>query len=197
MNILAFDLGSEFTGVAYMESGSLQWSTTWELVAKRIESPELRWMRFEKNLSGLIVKDRLRIDLVAFEEVRSHRNPKGGYNTTAAHQYGGCRAILIKWCGDRLGKPFVSVTVQEIKTAATGKGGGKGTSKEDVLKAAKARWPKLGIAGYDAADAAFIAVCAHESYSPDGGWRAGDTATQSAAAGKAVGKGFLTGGRYV
>lgn len=46
--------------------------------------------------------------------------------------------------------------ISDVKRAATGKGGGKGTAKADMLRAARARWPHLVFEDDNAADAAFI-----------------------------------------
>lgn len=81
-------------------------------------------------------------------------------NVDAAHAYGAAEGILLAWCAEN-GLEVKSQPIATVKAAATGKGGGPGTAKEDVLAAARARWGAIHtFSGYDAADAAFIGLAA-------------------------------------
>jgi Holliday junction resolvasome RuvABC endonuclease subunit len=81
-------------------------------------------------------------------------------NTDAAHAYGAAEGILLAWCAEN-GLEVKSQPIASVKAAATGKGGGPGTGKEEVLAAARVRWGGVhAFPGYDAADAAFIGLAA-------------------------------------
>lgn len=80
-------------------------------------------------------------------------------NTLAAHAYGATEGYLLEYCFS-LGLTPIEVHTSAVKKAATGKGGGKGTKKSDILTAAAARWPTHTFRTDDAADAAFIGLAA-------------------------------------
>lgn len=169
--LLAVDLGSRRVGYSYFRGAELVMVGAWELETKRTESPGFRWIRFRSFLDSIVEVSRLRIDVLAYEEVRNHVSPgKGGrpsFNVSAAHAYGASQAILLSWAdGRRI--PYSSVTIAAVKAAATGLGGGKGTDKDSVLAAARARWPRqMELATsrvrnfespYDEADAAMVGL---------------------------------------
>ena len=134
----------------------------WHLTSHRQASWGVRWMILAQRLNEVVDVSALEIELVSFEEVRSHTSRRGGkvaFNVDAAHAYGASKACLLTWC-DRNKLEYSSVTVQDVKGAATGKRGGKGTSKAHVHAAARARWPRHTFETDDAADAAFIALAA-------------------------------------
>lgn len=183
MRIFAVDLGSDRAGWAYLDTEAragreLLSAGLWRLQTARTESKGVRWLRFRRLLDEAVDISRLRIDLVAYEEVRNHGSSrmvsdrKTGrprrevmFNVAAAHAYGAAEAELLAWCeGRRL--EFASVTVAEIKSAATGKGGGKGTAKGDVLAAAARRWQRATFETDDVSDAAFIALAACRKFAP-------------------------------
>jgi Holliday junction resolvasome RuvABC endonuclease subunit len=136
MNLLAVDLGSSKVGWAYFKSPELIAAGTWNLEPKRHQSPGMRWLRFRACLEETLQVPGFRVDLIAYEEVRRHQG------VDAAHAYGGAQAHLLAFC-EAQKLTYTSVTIADIKRAATGKGGGKGTDKEAVYAAAVARWPRL------------------------------------------------------
>ena len=163
MRVLAIDLGSQKVGWAYLDGDQLLAVGVWRLTSPRDRSQGVRWLVLDRNLRDIVNVSRLQIDLVAFEEVMNHtgRGKKGKpvFHVKAAHAYGGAKAHLTRWCEEN-GFEFTSVPVGNIKRAATGKGGGKGTSKDAVMKAAEERWPHHKFETDDASDAAFIGLAA-------------------------------------
>lgn len=162
MKIFAVDLGSERCGWAYLDGSDLLSVGVWRLRTKRVQSWGVRWLVFERRLAEVVQVSGLTIDLVAFEEVRNHSSRSAGrtrMNVDAAHAYGAAKGHLLAWC-ERHGMEFTGVTVQDVKYAAVGKRGGRGTSKDDVLAAARERWPRHLFETDDAADAAFIGIAA-------------------------------------
>ena len=159
MKVFSVDLGSRLVGWAYHGESGLVSAGVWNLEPRRSQSRGVRWLRFRRLLDDVVEISRLPIDLVAYEEVRAHvsRGKKGEprMNVAAAHAFGASEAMLQAWCEERR-LDFTSVQISAVKTAALGKGGGKGTSKKEVLAAAKARWPHLVFEDDNAADAAFI-----------------------------------------
>ena len=130
----------------------------WKLRAGNVQTPGIPYLRLRGHLDQI---DSSGIALVAYEDVKRHGRPgqRGGSNTAAAQAYGGARAILWTWAGER-GLDYVGVAVGSIKKAALGKGGGKGTGKAEMMAAAEARWPRFAPWSEDAADAAFVGVAA-------------------------------------
>jgi hypothetical protein len=178
LRLLAVDLGSRLCGWAYFVGPDLVGAGTWDLEPPRHQSRGVRWLRLTANLDAILAGGNP-VDLVAYEEVRRHesfpadRKGKAGIpNFGAAHAYGGAVATLEAWvarnrapgCPPDDGMQVTSVTIADIKRAATGKGGGKGTDKEAVYLAAERRWPRHFQVGnrqeYDAADAAFVGLAA-------------------------------------
>lgn len=169
--LLAIDLGSRRVGWSYFRGAELLSVGAWELDTKRTESPGFRWIRLRSYLDSVLEVSRLRIDVLAYEEVRNHvSRGKGGrpsFNVSAAHAYGAAEGVLLAWADEKR-LHYSSVTVQAVKAAATGLGGGKGTDKEAVLAAARKRWPaqfsRLSDHAYereppyDEADAAMIGL---------------------------------------
>lgn len=162
MKVFSVDLGSARTGWAYMDGSDLLSVGVWQLTSHRQQSWGVRWMVLAQRLEEVISVSGLQIDLVAFEEVRNHTSRVKGrvtMNVNAAHAYGASKAHLLTWC-ERHKLEFTSVTIQDVKGAATGKRGGKGTAKADVLSAARARWRHHQFETDDAADAAFVGLAA-------------------------------------
>jgi len=178
LHILAVDLGSRLCGWAYFVGPDLVGAGTWDLEPPRHQSRGVRWLRLTANLDAIVAGGNP-VDLVVFEEVRRHesfpkdRKGKAGIpNFAAAHAYGGAKAHLEAWversrppgCPPDEGMQISSVTIGDIKRAATGKGGGIGTDKAAVYEAAEKRWPQHFQPGdrpeYDAADAAFLGLAA-------------------------------------
>lgn len=93
------------------------------------------------------------IDLVVFEnpiKFRGHRSP----NFTSPQLCG----IIMASC-EVLRLPYVGADHATVKKFATGKGGAK---KDDVLRAARLRWPGHSFRDDNAADAAWLAQWGRE-----------------------------------
>lgn len=108
MSVLALDLGTK-TGwcLSATDHG------VWDLTPRRFDGGGMRYVRFRHMLDEM--HELVRIERVAFEEVRKHRG------TDAAHIYGGLMATLSAWCEER-GIPYEGVPVGTIKRSWTGKG---------------------------------------------------------------------------
>jgi Holliday junction resolvasome RuvABC endonuclease subunit len=142
MRILALDLGTH-CGWALLD-GECVTSGVWDMTPKRgKDHPGKRYSQFEMHLNR--IGD---VDTVYYEEVRNHRNPNG-YNTTAAHVYGGYKAVLLSWAEKR-GLLCVGIEVKHIKLCAAGKGN---ASKSEMVEAAKRLFPEQSVASEDQADA--------------------------------------------
>lgn len=141
MKLLALDLGTSLGwALSDVEAGTLH------LKPGRFESAGMRFVRFRKHLQELLSSG---VTHVAYEEVRRH------LGVDAAHIYGGLLAIVQEECESRRLQYF-GVPVGTIKKTATGKGN---ASKEQMLEAARLRWPAF-TGGEDEADARFVRLCA-------------------------------------
>lgn len=130
MTILALDLGTVAGWALSNEHGSVM-SGTADFRPRRFEGGGMRYLRFERFLSG--IRDSTaatgdKTDAVYFEEVRRH------VGTDAAHVYGGFLASLTAWCEARA-IPYEGVPVGTIKRHVTGKGN---ANKAAVIAAVKA-----------------------------------------------------------
>src|SRR5690606_30850313 len=76
------------------------------------------------------------------------------------------QAIIVAFCEDQ-GIDYRGYSPSEIKKHATGKGN---ASKEDMLSAARAKWPQVAIADDNQADALWLLDLANQEYG-----RAGET----------------------
>ncbi|HAX82405.1 MAG TPA: hypothetical protein DCY40_07560 [Actinobacteria bacterium] len=169
MKVFAVALGSRLVGWAVLDGAlrpgrELLSAGVWDLQpTARTQSPGVRWLRLRANLDNVLDVSGIRPDVVAYEEVRNHTSRTAGgrptFNVNAAHAYGASEGCLLAWVAAR-GLEVVSVPVAEIKRAALGKGGGKGTGKAEVLAAARARWPHHRFHTDDVADAGYIGVAA-------------------------------------
>jgi hypothetical protein len=138
----------------------------------------MRYVRFRRHLCELLA-DANSPKLVAYEEVRRH------LGVDAAHAYGGYLAILQEECSpclmcngagvvkSEISKGFVTcpdccginskgieytgIPVGTVKKTATGRGN---ASKEDMMAAARARWPGWEPVDDNESDARFVAVAA-------------------------------------
>lgn len=122
-NILALDLGTT-TGIAILNSGNIK-SYTKNFKATRFQSADRRFFNFRNHLKDIQDSLLLGINVVYFEEVRSH------IGNDAAHCYGGFKAALTMFCEDN-NIPYQGVAVGTIKKHITGKGN---ANKEKVIKA--------------------------------------------------------------
>lgn len=154
MRVLAFDLGSRL-GVATRDTYGTDHVQVYDLGFEQLarpgksrgkSTPADRFHRFDSLLNALLDP---RPDVVLYEDVKAHAS------TEAGHVYGGFRAILQVHC-KRLGVEYVPVGVWEIKRIATGAGGGKKAGKEQMIEAARHRWPHMEITDDNAADALWL-----------------------------------------
>jgi len=128
-------------------SGRLLNRGVWKLQHGRLEGGGMMFVRLETWLLEVTAQHP---DIIAMEDVRRH------IGTHAAHLYGGITATICRIC-EEIGATYTSVPVGTWKKLATGKGN---ASKEDVMKAAIARWGETSPWQQDEADAAFIGLTA-------------------------------------
>ena len=110
-------------------------SGIFDLSVRHGESKGMRFLRFEKSLKELIGPE---ADLpkecrpvIVYEDVRFFRG------AAASSVYMGLRAILQRVCAE-LELEYLPIPVGTLKKTATGKGN---ASKDEVVAAAKLRWP--------------------------------------------------------
>lgn len=126
MIILALDLGTD-TGWKIGDR-EVSVSGTQNFGNTRFDGGGVRFVKFIKFLDQ-IASEKMRPDLVVFEEVRRH------LGVDAAHTYGGFWSHLMAWC-EKQKIPYTAVPVATIKKFATGKGN---ASKTDMIVAAQDR----------------------------------------------------------
>lgn len=115
---LALDLGTKTGWAAQLDGLTL--SGTLDLKAD-----ERRYLRLWDWLLETLRPG----DEVAYEDVKRHAG------TTAAHVYGGLRAVVVSAC-EEVGATYQGVPVGTIKKHATGKGN---ADKDEMVAAARAR----------------------------------------------------------
>ena len=142
MKILALDLATQ-TGWA-SEAGGIVTSGTISFKAKGKEGKGFRFMKFQSWLWEIISVEKP--DRVFFEDVKNHAG------VLAAHAYGGYLAMM-QAALDSRGITYRGIGVGQIKKVATGKGN---ASKDEMVEAAKARWPDQDITDNNVADALWI-----------------------------------------
>lgn len=147
--VLGIDPGTRLGWAVLGKNGLREASGVIDLSTSRWQGGGMRYVKARRAFLDLI--EAWKPKLVVFEEVRRHRG------VDAAHVYGGLIAHLTSVCEDS-GVPYCGVKVGDVKKAATGKGGGPGTGKEEMVSAASDEWgfiPKTD----DEADACWIAKC--------------------------------------
>ena len=169
MLVFGFDIGTKF-GWASFSGGALLGSGAHDLSLKAGEHPGQRYLRLAKWLDqGATEMIRKRgaasCDvLIAYEDVQSHerRDRESGqrwFATTAAHVYGGLRAIVEGWAAAR-GYDVLPVGVGTWK-AALGCTGGSRATKGDVMRCV--RLMQISPATQDEADAIGVAFSAERT----------------------------------
>ena len=91
--------------------------------------------------------------VVAVEEVSFHRTKD------AERAYHGYLATVQTWCEEKGNATMVGIAVGTAKKAMTGKGH---ASKDDMLAAARLRFPEQNVGGYDQADALAVMLAARQ-----------------------------------
>lgn len=149
MKALGLDLGTN-TGWATIANG-VTISGTVSFKGGRFEGGGHRFLRFSRFLREIFSVEKP--EVVYYEEVRRHMS------TDAAHIYGGLLAILQAEC-EVQGIPYCGIPVGTIKKTGTGRGN---ASKEEMIAAAKERWPDQNLSSHDQADALWILTTGLES----------------------------------
>jgi len=151
MRVLGIDPGSR-TGWAVLDDSAPPVAGFEDFHPGRHEGGGMCYLRFRRFLASMLDGS---IGLVAYEEVAAHKG------TQAAQVYGGFVAQLQALCEER-SVPYKGFTVGQVKRRALGKGGGKGTTKEFMVAAARREWPDLDVRDDNVADALWVARCAEE-----------------------------------
>lgn len=111
---------------------------------RRFESQGMRFVKFERELVKLL--ERFQPTLVVFEEHRAHTGVQ------AAQVLGAYAASIMRLCDER-NINYTAAPIAAHKRAFTGT---TRASKELTLAVAKKKFPTLGIASHDIADACSI-----------------------------------------
>lgn len=140
-----------------------QFAGVWDLHPKRFEGCGMRYLRLIKYMTEVAP------DLVVYEQVNfPHKS------TCAAEVYWGIVGTITTFCESK-NIPYAGIVTSEVKKRATGKGGGKGTDKAGMTKAANEYFmvtPPLKEsaaatnADHNIADAMWIMQIALEEYGP-------------------------------
>ena len=132
MRVIAIDPGTQ-CGWAYTDDNRVhvEQSGVWDLKPNKKAGSGERYLRFEGHLLDLmsVIDDGVEC-VVYYESVVRHKG------TTAAHIYGGWKAIIEKNC-EEYDAAYFGVGVGEIKIRATGKGN---ANKQAMIDAAKREW---------------------------------------------------------
>lgn len=132
---ISFDLSRKSTGYAYWMGSEPTRIGTISLPAGFLGEQLSKW---DIAIQGRVIG----VNWVAFEDARA-----------VSKQHGmilfGMTGILHKWCWD-LGVPILGFPQTTVKKALTGYGASK---KEDMVRCARERWPRLGVETDDQADA--------------------------------------------
>ncbi|MEX0313425.1 MAG: crossover junction endodeoxyribonuclease RuvC [Allomuricauda sp.] len=137
MNILALDVATK-TGWATVTS-----SGVWDLKPRHGESVGMRVIRFKAKLKELIRTEE--IELISYER-------PSGRNSRAIQTQSELIGVLITLCHEN-NIEYASYIPSEIKRHATGKGN---CNKEQMIEAAKKRWPKVEIIDDNQSDALWL-----------------------------------------
>jgi len=162
--VLAIDPGTK-CGWALRRDGDLT-SGVWDLLPTRKTKHHTRWLNLWSCLDEIGP-----VSCVAYELVMAHPSAgaklgrKGpGFNTRAAHVYGGIVAVIEMWADHR--KVLVmGEHVGRIKKHATERGN---ATKLSMLEAARKRWPDQSVATHDQADALWLLDLVMRGWSDSG-----------------------------
>lgn len=121
-------------------------SGTWDLSIRRDESAGMRLLRLRGKLKEVMMS--AGVELVTFEAARNSAPKMQGALVIQAQ----LQAIIVTFCEDN-GIEYRGFSPAEVKKHATGKGN---AGKDDMIKAAKERWPMLPIVDDNHADALHI-----------------------------------------
>ena len=142
MNILTLDLGGT-TGWASIADGVVN-SGTISFKLTRFEGKGMQFLKFKRFLGQQC--DVIKPEVLVIEEVRRHMG------VDAAHAYGGYLSHVGSYCEEN-DVPYTAVPVGTIKKHATGKGN---ANKDEMIAAAKEKYPEQEIIDDNQADALMI-----------------------------------------
>lgn len=151
VRVLAIDPGTS-CGWAIRDSHGLWMSGVWNLAPPRGSSPGTRYLYLLARLNE-ILSSVGSLDLVAVEQAHN----RGGAATEYAN---GVVTHVQSWCAER-GIEHAKIHSRNAKKLATGKGN---ASKDEMVDAARAKWPGYTFASDDECDARWIAEAAMKEY---------------------------------
>ncbi|GAF91053.1 unnamed protein product [marine sediment metagenome] len=156
LTILAIDPGTACGWAVRHRAGTYD-SGVWLLRPNRWRNMGAMMLRLRldltRMLSDLTSTQYPPVDLVAFEEVRRH------LGVDAAHVYGAIMGVVCEVCETHK-LAYEAFPVGTIKKHATGSGR---ASKDDMLVAARERWPGYAWQDDNEVDARWLADCAYAS----------------------------------
>jgi len=129
---------------------------TWDLSVRRDESAGMRLIRFRAKLEE--IRKGVGVDTVFFEAARNCAPKMQGALVVQSELQG----ILKLWCQD-FNIEYRGYSPSEIKKHATGKGN---AGKDQMVAAAKRKWPEKQISDDNMADALWILNLAQTTYFP-------------------------------
>lgn len=141
---LALDLGTT-TGWAMLRDDGTTESGTWEFKPRRGDGAGMRFLRLHMKMDEM-ANFGATIRRVIYEQ-------PGHFKSMAADDcIRGLVSHVQSWC-EKNHIPCEGYSPAEVKKAATGKGN---ANKDQVLAAAKVRWPLVNIVDHNQADALWI-----------------------------------------
>ena len=149
MHILAVDPATK-CGFA----SSLGASGTWDCSVRRDESVGMRLIRLRSKLYA--IADAGKIDLLVYEAARNAMPKMQGALVTQATLQG----IILAFCEDHKIE-YRGYSPTEIKRHATGKGN---SGKDQMLEAAKIKWPNRSFVDDNEVDALWLLDMAQKEY---------------------------------
>ena len=147
----------------------------WNLQQKRFEGSGMRYVRLRKFIAEVDP------DFVVYEQVNfPHKS------TQAAAVYWGIVGAVTSYC-EATGIEYGAIATGDLKRRATGKGGGKGTGKPEIIRAANVFFDldppfsddsKASNHDHDIADAMWLMQVAIDEFAPSINPRTRDSGTE-------------------
>jgi len=156
MRLVALDLGTT-TACVVSEPDMPLITMIWDLRVLRGESDGMRFLRFRNHLREIL-------DGSDQETVVAYELPAGAFKNGAAAEVIYGLVTEVKAVCTARSIEYTGINPSTVKQCATGKGGGKGSGKKEVLAAARERWPDLDVADHNLADALFVLECARAQF---------------------------------
>ena len=146
-SILALDFATK-TGWAFRgKSGELS-SGVWDLSIKKDESSGMRLIRFESKLQLFLPL----VEVIAFESVSAGRGPRANFDSVKLQSK--LQAMIERLAEKTPGVECVGYNLKSMKAHALPKGVKQ--NKEEMVKAAKKKWPDVEIMDDNQADALWL-----------------------------------------